>query len=101
MFDALNFCNDLGVLMRHGQTSAYDVWADFSFWLIPVYADATTIIQADQKDAPASWSNCVSLADQVKKIDQQQDAGKQLNPNESDIADFYRSEIEENDRNRH
>lgn len=101
MFDALNFCNDLGVLMKHGQISAYDVWADFSFWLIPVYADATIIIQADQQDAPASWSNCVSLMDQVKKVDRQEDAGKQLNPNESDIAGFYRSEVEENGRNRH
>jgi hypothetical protein len=39
--------------------------------------------------------------DQVKAVDQQEDAGKQLNPNESDIADFYRSEVGENDRNRH
>jgi hypothetical protein len=98
MFDALSFCNDLGILMKHGQISAYDVWADFSFWLIPVYADAASVIQADQKDAPASWSNCDSLMEQVKKVDQQEDAGKQLGITADDIAGFYSSEIEENDR---
>jgi hypothetical protein len=106
MSDELSFCNDLGILTRHGALSAYDVWGEFSYWLLPLYADAQPLIKADQKDAPASWSNCIYLAEQVKKVDEQEDAGKQLNPKEDDIVDFYLSELEENrssriERSRH
>ena len=96
MFDELDFCNGLGILTRHGELSAYDAWGEFSFWLFPFYADAEPLIRANQKDAPASWSNCVYLMEQVKIIDKQEDAGKQLDPKEEDIVSFYDSEIEEN-----
>lgn len=96
MFDELAFCNDLGILARHGELNAYDVWGDFSFWLFPFFADAEAVIERDQKDAPASWSNCVYLMEQVRKVDQQEDAGKQLGQQEDDIVGFYYSELEEN-----
>lgn len=95
MFDELTFCNDLGILTRHGELSAYDAWGDFSFWLFPFYADAEPLIKANQKDAPASWSNCVYLMEQVRKVDEQEDAGKQLTVKEDDILGFYESEMEE------
>ena len=96
MFDELDFCNHLGILTRHGELSAYDVWGQFSSWLFPFYTDAEPRIKADQKDAPASWSNCVDLMEQVRKVEIQEDAGKQLIQKEDDIADFYYSELEEN-----
>jgi hypothetical protein len=96
MSDELSFCNDLGILTRHGALSAYDVWGEFSYWLLPLYADAQPLIEADQKDAPASWSNCIYLAEQVRKLDEQEDAGRQLNQKTEDIAGFYYSELEEN-----
>jgi hypothetical protein len=96
MFDALDFCNDLGILLRHGEVSAYDVWGDFSFWLLPFYADAEGLVKADQKDAPAAWSNCVYLIEQVRSVDEHEDAGKQLTQTQDEIIDFYASEIEEN-----
>jgi len=96
MFDELNFCNGLGILTRHGELSAYDAWEEFSFWLFPFYADAEPLIKADQKDFPASWSNCVYLIEQVKIVEKQEDAGKQLGPKEEDIVSFYDSELEEN-----
>ncbi len=94
MFDELNLCNDLGVLTRHGALSAYDVWADFSYWLLPLHADAQPLIKHDQLDAPASWKNCDYLVEEVKKVDAQEDAGKQLNQKEEDIIGFYQGEIE-------
>jgi hypothetical protein len=97
MFDELNFCNDMGVLTRHGALSAYDVWADFSYWLLPLHADAEPLIKHDQKDAPASWSNCDYLVEEVRKVDAQEDAGKQLDQKEDDIVGFYQSELEENE----
>jgi hypothetical protein len=96
MFDELDFCNGLGILARHGELSAYDAWGEFSFWLFPFYADAEPLIRADQKDAPASWSNCDYLMEQVKIVDKQEDAGKQLDLKKGDIVSFYDSEIEEN-----
>jgi hypothetical protein len=96
MFDELNFCNDLGILTRHGQLNAYDAWGDFSFWLLPFYEDAKTIIEADQNDAPASWSNCVYLVEEVRRVDEREDAGKQLKQKKDDIIGFYQSELEEN-----
>ena len=96
MSDELSFCNDLGILTRHGALSAYDVWGEFSYWLLPLYADAQPLIKADQKDAPASWSNCIYLVEQVRKVDEQEDEGKQLNQKEEDIAEFYNSELDEN-----
>lgn len=96
MFDELNFCNDLGILTRHGALSAYDVWGEFSYWLLPLHADAQALIKFDQKDAPASWSNCDYLVEEVKNVDTQEDAGKQLSQKEEDIVDFYFSELEEN-----
>jgi hypothetical protein len=44
MFDELNFCNHLGILTRHGALSAYNVWGEFSYWLLPLHADAQTLI---------------------------------------------------------
>ncbi len=35
MSDELSFCNDLGILTRHGALSAYEVWGEFSYWLLP------------------------------------------------------------------
>lgn len=96
MVDELTFCNDLGILTRHGALSAYDVWGEFSFWLLPLHTDAQALIKADQKDAPASWSNCDYLVEEVKKVDAQEDAGKQLNLKEADIVGFYFSELDEN-----
>lgn len=96
LVDELGFCNDLGILTRHGQLSAYDVWGEFSYWLFPLYTDAESYIKADQNDAPASWSNCVYLMEQVKEVERREDAGKQLNPKEEDIVGFYDSELEEN-----
>jgi hypothetical protein len=100
MFDELSFCNDLGILTRHGALSAYDVWGEFSYWLFPFYADAERLIKADQRDAPASWSNCVDLMEQVRKVDEQEDAGKQLKQKDDDIVGFYDSELEENQSRR-
>lgn len=96
MSDELSFCNDLGILTRHGALSAYDVWGEFSYWLLPLHADAQALIKSDQKDLPASWSNCDYLVEEVKKVDAQEDAGKQLNQEEKDIIGFYQSELEEN-----
>jgi hypothetical protein len=96
MFDELSFCNDLGILTRHGELTAYDVWGEFSYWLFPFYADAEGVIKASQKDAPASWSNCVYLMEQVRVVEKQEDAGRQLAQKKKDILDFYGSEMEEN-----
>ncbi len=93
MFDELNFCNHLGILTRHGALSAYDVWGEFSYWLLPLHADAQTLIKADQKDAPASWMNCDYVVEEVRKVDAQEDAGKQLNQQGKDIASFYFGEL--------
>jgi hypothetical protein len=97
MFDELAFCNDLGILTRHGALNAYDIWAEFSYWLFPMYADAQTIIRADQKDAPASWSNCVYLMGEVRKVEEKEDAGIQEKQQKKDIVNFYLSELEENE----
>jgi hypothetical protein len=86
MSDELSFCNDLGILTRHEALSAYDVWGEFSYWLLPLYADAQPLIKADQKDAPASWSNCIYLVEQVRKVDEHEDAGRQLNQKDEDIG---------------
>jgi len=99
--DELAFCNDLGILTRHGALTAYDVWGEFSYWLFPMYADAQGVIKADQKDAPASWSNCVYLMEQVRKVEEQEDAGKQEKQDEDEIASFYSSELEENETHTH
>jgi hypothetical protein len=96
MFDELAFCNDLGILTRHGALNAYDVWGDFSYWLFPMYADAQPLIKADQKDAPASWSNCIYLIEQVRKVEEEEDAGTQEKQQEEDIVSFYSGELEEN-----
>jgi hypothetical protein len=96
MFDELSFCNDLGILTRHGALSAYDVWAEFSYWLLPLHADAQALIKSDQNDAPASWTNCDYLVEEVRKVDAQEDAGKQLNQKKEDIEGFYGGELEEN-----
>lgn len=96
MFDELNFCNDLGILTRHGALSAYDVWGEFSYWLFPFFADSQPVIKAEQMDAPASWSNCTYLVEQVKEVDKQEDAGKQLKQQEQQIIDFYDSELQDN-----
>jgi hypothetical protein len=95
--DELGFCNDLGILTRHGALTAYDVWGEFSYWLFPMYADSQSVIKADQKDAPASWSNCDYLMEQVRKVEEQEDAGKQEKQQEEDIASFYYGELEENE----
>jgi hypothetical protein len=97
MFDELSFCNDLGVLTRHGALNVYDIWAEFSYWLFPMYADAQAIIKADQKGFPASWSNCDYLMGQVRKIEEQEDAGQQEKQPKEDIASFYFDELEENE----
>jgi len=97
MFDELAFCNNLGILTRHGALNPYDVWGEFSDWLFPVYADAQTIIKSGQKDFPASWSNCDYLMEQVRKVEEQEDAGKQEKQQEKDIAGFYSGELQDNE----
>lgn len=96
MIDLLTFCNDLGILTRHGALSAYDVWGEFSYWLLPLHADAQALIKSDQKDALGSWSNCDYLVSEIREVDAQEDVGKQLNQKEEDIVSFYLSELEEN-----
>lgn len=97
MFDELSFCNDLGVLTRHGALNAYDVWAEFSYWLFPMYADAQALIKDNQKGFPASWSNCDYLMEQVRIVEEHEDAGKQLKQQEEDIVSFYSGELEEDE----
>jgi hypothetical protein len=93
MYDELNFCNDLGLLTENGALKAYDVWANFSYWVFPLYADSKIVIINEQKKYPAIWANCTYLEKKLEQIETKEDNMKQAIQTSDDIIDFYNSEM--------
>jgi hypothetical protein len=57
---------------------------------------AVTLSAIVMKGAPAAWSNCVYLMEQIRSVDEREDAGNQLSVKKEDIVDFYGAELKEN-----
>jgi hypothetical protein len=94
MYDALDFCVDLGLLTEHGALNSRDVWSEFSYWLYPMYQDALPLIDAERKKSPASYVECSRLMEMIEPIEKKEDAGSQLHQSEQDIYGYYMGEID-------
>jgi hypothetical protein len=93
LYDELNFCEDLGLLSRHGSLNLHDVWEEFAYWLFPMYTDARPVIDASRKESPGVYVNCVWLVDNIRSIENKEDAGADDHPSETAIYEFYAGEV--------
>jgi hypothetical protein len=93
LYDELNFCEDLGLLSRHGSLNLHDVYEEFSYWLLPVYTDARPVIDASRKESPSVYVNCVWLVDSIRSIENKEGAGADDHPSETAIYEFYAGEV--------
>jgi hypothetical protein len=66
MYDVLNFFDHVGLLEQRGYLDKGDVWSEFSYWLFAFYSDARPLIDAEQKDDPASFSSFSALMDDLE-----------------------------------
>jgi hypothetical protein len=94
LYDALDFCVDIGLLTERGYLNRHDVWSEFGYWLFVIYADARPLLDAEQKKGPAAFTECSKLVESIRPIEIREDAGALEHPSESDIYDEYSSEIE-------
>jgi hypothetical protein len=94
MDDALNFCDDLGLLNRRGALDRHDVWSSFGYWLFAVYADARPHIDDLRKQSPATFNECSDLIESIRPIEVKEDGGSEDHPNADDIYGIYSGEIE-------
>jgi hypothetical protein len=93
LYDALNFCEDLGLLTRRGALDPHDVWDEFGYWLFPIYTDGRPVIDASRnQDGPATFNECDWLIEKIRPIELREDGGKQDHPSEQDIYDLYCAE---------
>jgi hypothetical protein len=89
MYDALDFCEDVGQLTQRGYLDSHDVWSVLGYWLLVMYTDARPLVDAERKHSPASYANCVRLMDNIRPIEMKEDAGAFEHPSESNIYNFY------------
>jgi hypothetical protein len=94
LYDELNFCEDLGLLSRHGSLNLHDVYEEFAYWLFPVYTDARPVIDAYRKKGPNDYVNCEWLVENIRPIEIKEDAGAEDHPNEAAIYEFYAGEVD-------
>ena len=58
-----------------------------------MYTDARPLIDAEQKDSPASYIECSRLMESMRPIDIKEDSASDEHPSESDIYSVYMGEI--------
>ena len=89
MYDVMNFFETMGLLVNRGYLDKKDVWNEFGWWLFHFYADARPVVESEQKDDPAAFSNFSRLMRELEEIDQQESGGKLLHLSPDDIYRFY------------
>jgi hypothetical protein len=95
MQDALNFCVDLGLLTKRGALDRHDVWSEFGYWLLPMYADARPYVDTERKeDGPATYKECSELTESILPFEIKEDAGSIEHPDQNQILDLYSGEVE-------
>ena len=87
----LDFFETIGLLVNHGYLSATDVWETFGSEIMPLYADTRDMIEQDQKDDPAEYTNFVSLAGRVESIEEDHHGGL-AKPSREDLKEFWKAE---------
>lgn len=92
--EEMDFCDDLGLLVSRGALSRNDVWSVFSTWLFVLHTDARPVIDEARKDGPAYYGNCTDLVKSMEPIEEKENNGNDDHPSESDIYQFYLSELD-------
>src|SRR6185437_8216506 len=93
MWDVLNECDQLGSLTRRGYLAVKDVYDEMGYWLLNFYADAEPAVLADRKEYPTSEKDCTWLIEQMKPLEIQYDAGRNLRLSKEDLYWFYEEEL--------
>lgn len=93
MWDVLNECDQLGILTRRGYLDVKDVYDEMGYWLLNFYADAEPAVLADRKEYPTSEKDCTWLIEQMKPLEIQYDAGRNLRLSKEDLYWFYEEEL--------
>jgi hypothetical protein len=92
MWDVLNACDHIGLLTKRGYLDVTDVWNEMGYWLLHIYADAQPLVEANRKKSPAIMASCSWLIDQMRPIEDKDDAGHDNHPTPQDLYDFYDEE---------
>lgn len=92
MYEELDFCEDLGLLVRRGYLNTDDVNSDFGDWLVSLYADAHQFVEHEQKDDATYYNECSNLIQQIRKMQNNNGEYSLQNLSSGNIYDFYDSE---------
>jgi hypothetical protein len=65
--------------------------ARYRIIFMPLYADTREMIEQDQKDDPAEYTNFVSLAGRVEAIEEEHHSGL-AKPSKEDLKEFWQDE---------
>jgi hypothetical protein len=93
MWDVLNECDHVGFLTRRGYLDIQDVYSELGYWLLNFYADAEPAVLADRKEYPTSEKDCTWLIEQMRPLEIQEDAGRNLRLSKEDLYWFYEEEL--------
>jgi len=84
----LDFFETIGLLVRRGYLDATDVWELFANDIICLHEDTRSWIQKERQQDPPAYSNFVSLAEQVRDIETQNN-GSLAHPTSEDLREFW------------
>ena len=94
MYEVLGFFEYVGLLEKRGYLDAEDVWDQFGYTMFNFYADARPLIDMEQKENKAIFSNFSSLMNKVRDIELRRSGGVLDHPSADDIYAFYATEAE-------
>jgi hypothetical protein len=93
MYTILDFFDHVGLLEQRGYLDKSDVWAEFSSYLFPFYADAQPVIYEEQKATPATWQNVALLMKDLQDVDARKENSISSNQTtQDDLYSFYLGE---------
>jgi hypothetical protein len=90
--DVLDFFQIAATLVREGHASKDVTYNFFAYWFIRYWVAARDRIQFTQARSPISWKNAQWLYDELKLIDEKQNASRYTRDTEKDIDAFLREE---------
>ena len=95
MSDMLGFFEHVSLLEKRGYLDKYDVWDEFSNSMFPIYADARSFIESQQKDDKEAYADFTGLMNEMEQIEAEKNGGATSHPSQDDIRDFYVVEAED------
>ena len=87
----MNFFEHMGYLLEGNYIELEDVFVEFHYWILHVWADAREVIKKEQSEEPIYYEYFDKMVKRLEKRERKRSGRFEL-PSRTDIEDFYAEE---------